>query len=294
MPVPLLPIIGAATGVLVLVGAALGSNTAIAADPTPPRPLNLTVHPDWQRRVLLRVSGSEGGFSSQNQSWDGAGLSYGILQWTQKHGNLGILLRALNRADSAAFQRIFGPESEELLAVTNASTEAERLSLPLWESPWTARFTAAGKHPAFQQAQTRLALTGDHWKGAVKAATALGSPDLITERSMALFFDTSVQQGPSDAPRIAAEVRSALTAAGAVRVDYGAVLAAYAQTAANRARRFQATKPTERGSWREVSPGEWHKVIGKNYDYYADYHKRRFGIVHDPSLSDAPLHLSNT
>jgi hypothetical protein len=126
----------------------------------------------------------------------------------------------------------------------------------------------------------------------VAAARALGSSALVTERSMALFFDTSVQQGPGEAERIAREVRAALTSGGAVRTDYLAILRLYAQRAANRARRLQPDKPSERGSWREVSPGEWHKVIGK-YDYYADYRKRRFAIVADPDLSDVPVSLNN-
>jgi hypothetical protein len=290
MPAPLVPLLaGAAVASLSLL---LFSGTAQASSPEPSRPLNNTPQPNWQLRVLARVSGHEGGYGAQNRNWDGAGLSYGILQWTQKHGNLGILMRALYRADPDTFRRIFGSETDELLAVTTAASESERLSLPLWEQPWSNRFTAAGKHTPFQKAQVRLALSGDHWKGAVAAARALGSSALVTERSMALFFDTSVQQGPGEAERIAREVRAALTSGGPVRTDYLAILRLYAQRAANRARRLQADKPSERGSWREVSPGEWHKVIGK-YDYYADYRKRRFAIVADPDLSDVPVSLNN-
>jgi hypothetical protein len=290
LPIPALALPAIAAVAIPLFLLLLGGTAQ--ASPTPQQPLNTTPQPHWKRRVLERVSGHEGGYAAQNRNWDGAGLSYGILQWTQKHGNLGILLTALFHADTAAFRRIFGSGAGALLDITTADSQTERLSLSLWEAPWTDRFAAAGRHPAFQAAQVRLALTGDHWVGAVKAATALGSSELVTERSMALFFDTSVQQGPSEAVKLAREVHAALTSNGPVRTDYLSVLGLYAQRAANRARRLQPTKPTDRGTWREVAPGEWHRVIGTKYDYYADYRKRRFGIVNDLSLSDVPVSLN--
>ncbi len=57
-------------------------------------------------------------YGAQNRNWDGAGLSYGVLQWTQISGNLGKLLAAMVRADQANFLRIFGEHASELLRVT--------------------------------------------------------------------------------------------------------------------------------------------------------------------------------
>ena len=76
--------------------------------------------PGWQKRVLAAVVRHEAGglnYGAQNRNWDGAGLSYGVLQWTQISGNLGKLLAAMVRADQAAFRRIFGEHSTELLRV---------------------------------------------------------------------------------------------------------------------------------------------------------------------------------
>ena len=52
-------------------------------------PTNLTKSRD---RVLARVSKHEGRHDSLNLNYDGAGLSFGIIQWAQKPGSLGVLL----------------------------------------------------------------------------------------------------------------------------------------------------------------------------------------------------------
>ncbi|MEK6750395.1 MAG: hypothetical protein AABY83_14545 [Pseudomonadota bacterium] len=48
------------------------------------------------------------------------GLSYGIIQFTQDGGSLGVLLTAMYHANASKFEEIFGDNFEELLSVTNA------------------------------------------------------------------------------------------------------------------------------------------------------------------------------
>ena len=96
---------GLAGALLLLLGMASASTKR---EPPQQQP---RISPGWQERVLVAVVRHEAGglnYGAQNRNWDGAGLSYGVLQWTQISGNLGKLLAAMVRADQGAFHRIFG------------------------------------------------------------------------------------------------------------------------------------------------------------------------------------------
>ena len=58
----------------------------------------------------VAIGESRGRFSAQNRNTDNAGLSFGILQWTQAGGGLGQLLQKMYAADKTAFVDIFGPK----------------------------------------------------------------------------------------------------------------------------------------------------------------------------------------
>lgn len=242
----------------------------------------------WVVRVLAAVSAHEGGYGSCNPNTDGAGLSYGILQWTQASGNLGRLLAAMAQADPAQLAQSFGPAARELLAVTQADTSAARLGpvggVLLWREPWLGRFRAAGQVPVFQQVQDRLALQGEHMQAALAVAQQLGVP---TERALALFFDTAVQQGPHGARRVAERVVAALQAQGAHAVEYGALLSAYAAQAAAPFRR-QSPPSSSRYTWKPAADGTWHAWVG-SVDLYADITRRRGALLVHPGLGDTWL-----
>lgn len=74
--------------------------------------------------------------------------------------------------------------------------------------------------------------------------------NVMTERSMAIFFDTAVQQGPNGAKSIAEAARTALLARGSNAVPYADVLRVYVDKCLDRVRR--RTPPTEDtpGTWR--------------------------------------------
>lgn len=244
----------------------------------------------WMKRVVQVVVAAESGsnYGAQNRNTDGAGLSYGLIQWTQKHGNLGLLLRRLHQTDAAAFEQIFGPDWQSLLTVTNARSTSSRLGpvggVVLWQEPWTGRFTAASKHPPFQTAQWTHLFEGDHWQGAVKVARLLG---VHTERSYALFFDRSVHQGPAAARQIAEATRDRLTRNGAVRVSADLVLRTYAQIAAARLQRVDG--PGSSGEWQwNAKTKRWHRFAGP-YDLFAITAKRTAHILTTHRLSDRPL-----
>jgi len=244
---------------------------------------------DWVARVIARTSSHEGSYASLNRNTDGAGLSFGILQWAQRPGSLGKLLAAMHQADPAAFARIFGSSWQQLLSTTQAASLASVDGQVLWKRPWTSRFKEAGDYEVFRAVQRRMAQEGTHFRGAVDAARILG---VATERSMSLFFDTAVQQGPGAARTVARQVRDYVLKGGAVSVQYLDVLTAYAQQAADRCR--SATAPTRQPSsphlrWKQVG-SEWH-LFANTIDLHQNIWKRRIAIVRDPNLSDEPVPL---
>ena len=245
---------------------------------------------EWMDTVIARVSRHEGKHDSLNLNLDGAGLSFGIIQWAQKVGNLGVLLAEMQRTDPGRFAATFGPHWQELLQVTAASSLAPVGGQVLWREPWISRFKAAGRDPVFIEVQNRLAKQGHHFIGAVEAAKALG---VATERSMALLYDTSVQQGPGFAKRHAARVRAMFTANGATTVPYIDLLTTYARLAPAHFRRTTPpTKPypVSHIEWRKTG-NEWHAWAGQ-FDLYAGIIRRRMGIVNDPALADMPVRLA--
>ncbi len=246
---------------------------------------------DWMDRVITRVSKHEGKHDSLNLNLDGAGLSFGIIQWAQIVGNLGKLLSAMQQADPATFAATFGPHWQQLLAVTNAASRSARLApvggQVLWKEPWVSRFRQAGTTPVFIRTQNRVAAQGHHWLGAVQAARILG---IATERSLALLYDTSVQQGPDFAQRHAQRIRDAYAGRPSSQLE---ILTAYASSAPAHFRRTSPpTKPypSSHIEWRKTGD-EWHAWAGV-FDLYTGIIRRRMSIVNDPHLTDNPVELT--
>ena len=246
---------------------------------------------DWIDRVITRVSKHEGKHDSLNLNLDGAGLSFGIIQWAQIVGNLGKLLTAMQQADPAAFAVTFGPHWQQLLAVTNAASRSARLApvggVVLWREPWVSRFRQAGNTSVFIKVQNQVAAQGHHWLGAVQAARILG---IATERSLALLYDTSVQQGPDFAQRHAQRIRDTYAGRPSTQIE---ILTAYASTAPAHFRRTSPpTKPYPAShiEWRKTGD-EWHAWAGV-FDLYTGIIRRRMGIVNDPHLTDNPVELT--
>ena len=277
------------TGALLLIGGAgavgvIALAAAFAGGRSRPRGHRM----DWVTRVIARVSKHEGSYDSLNRNTDGAGLSFGILQWAQKPGSLGTLLVTMQQADPAAFTRIFGPAWQQLIATTKAGSLAPVNGEVLWKRPWTSRFTEAGRYEVFRAVQRRLAQEGSHFRGAVETARILG---VATERSMALFFDTSVQQGPGAAKQVARQIKERFAKAGRTSVPYLELLTAYAQRAADRCRTLSSPSGSPSSHLRWVKVGnEWHLFAGK-FDLYVHIHRRRMGIVSDRALADDPVAL---
>lgn len=244
----------------------------------------------WSRNVIAWVSRREGKPDSLNRNLDGNGLSYGILQWTQKSGNLGVLLAAMQEADPAGFASIFGSAWRKVLEATARGSLEPVDGANLWDEPWASRFVAAGRHPPFIEVQWSLAQAGDHWRGAEDGASRLG---VRTERSMTLFFDRSVHQGPAGVARTADRLLAGYARDGRSSVPYLQLLVDFsAFSAAPFRRTIQPTSPyystrATHITWQPVGQ-EWHAVTGP-FDLYEGIVRRTNDILRDRSLGDSPL-----
>lgn len=227
-------------------------------------------------RVVRRTSKFEGRYDSCNKNTDKRGLSWGIIQWVQAKGQLGVILAECAKADPEAFVRIFGEHNLDLLIVTNRPTDAERLAPVggqlLWSPYWVARFEAAGAYEPFQRVQDNTAADGEHMGYALDIVRVLG---LRTERGLSMAYDRSVQQGlwplkwAERLPLEGDETDRIVAFANRCYVNY------------------RRPSPSEKGDWRQVG-SEWHLFSGK-VDLYADVKRRTESILLDPDLSDLPM-----
>ncbi len=270
---------------------------------------------DWIPTLLRKTSQHEGNFWSVQENKDGNGVSYGILQWTQKSGSLGGLLRAMADADPSEFARIFGPSWRKVLDVTARASMEPVDGVALWAGDWVGRFAKAGRLPIFQEVQTRVAIASDYMSGAIEIARLLG---VRSERAMTMYYNRTVHQGASGAlgpaKRLAAWYAEDPTRRPAEPKD---VLAQYAWTCASKFRR--TTPPARRNynddgniwwspvatEWSELGIGNhrvrrvavsgvWHALTGppsKPWSLYDLITKRSSDILTDPTLRDAPVDL---
>lgn len=149
------------------------------------------------------------------------GLSWGFIQFAQRYGGLGFVLRICNRRDPEAFARVFGAQhaaparddlpadlpAGHLLAVTNAAQEDARLApvvpptggaaVELWREPWLAAFASAGAITSFQEAQ-REAADRRYYAPYLELLAALG---WSSPRAHAMYVDRAIHMGAGGALR---------------------------------------------------------------------------------------------
>ena len=245
---------------------------------------------DWVKKVIGVVSKHEGQYDSVNRNTDGAGLSFGMMQWAQDSGDLGVLLRKMNQADPTLFAQLFGARNtSQLLEVTRTGSKAPVAGVVLWQEPWVSRFQAAGRQPVFQRVQDQLAQNGEHMKAARDCAKLL---NIATERSMALFLDTANQQGATGARNIARRTQADFNGHAA---QVSQVLEAFVLHCA--APFITRTQPSsywynskQTLHWQAVG-AEWHVFTGQ-VDLYRNILSRRTAILRNKTLSDAPLNIA--
>ena len=157
-----------------------------------------------------------GKFIARNRNTDGAGLSFGILQWAQRPGRLNGLLRAFERDQRNQFVEIFGAGDQAvaygLLAHTakpnGGVTRLGHTTNPgfdLVNDVWISRFVAAGRDTVWQKTQITEAIAAYRESYQVIRTCA---PAAHSERAMAFLLDLANQHGNGGLRNICAKCRS--------------------------------------------------------------------------------------
>jgi hypothetical protein len=166
-----------------------------------------------------------GRFAAINPNHDRAGLSFGIIQWAQKPGRLGELLRAFAGRDRERFVKIFADGdtsiADGLLAHTSrvgggVTRDGVTLDLrfDLVAPEWIERFRAAALDPVFQRVQVDCAV--DAFRRSLARIRSY-APAMRSERALAFMLDLANQHGDGGAESIFhAAAGSAGTGEGAI------------------------------------------------------------------------------
>ncbi len=149
-----------------------------------------------------------GAFGALNLNTDQCGVSFGILQWSQKAGQLHKLLLACQTEEPAEWVRIFGGTAIlNHTARPNGGVDAKGNSIDpdfeLTKDPWKSRLLALGASPAMQTVQLDLATIA---YGRQFPSIAASAPLIRSERGYAFLLDLANQFGPG---RIAEHYKTA-------------------------------------------------------------------------------------
>jgi len=167
--------------------------------------------PTTRERALQLTAAFEGhGFTLAQGNFDGAGITWGIIGFTLKHGELSkIILRVFDENPSLV-QQAFGRHADELIDIMKsprtvqmrfADTISLRTTKTTIKEPWRTGFKVFGEIAAVQALQLELA-DRDYGQPASKTASKFG---LTSELGHALAFDIHVQNG-SIKPSAEAEI----------------------------------------------------------------------------------------
>lgn len=156
--------------------------------------------PNLRERCLQLTARFEGhDFTLAQGNFDGAGVTWGVIGFTLKHGELGKIVFDIQRSHPELVAAAFGDHADELLSVLRSSRE-ERLrwadSITLSDKvriaePWRSAFARFGELAEVQAKQLELA-DEDYYQPALTTAQELG---LTSELGIALCFDIHVQNG---------------------------------------------------------------------------------------------------
>jgi hypothetical protein len=158
--------------------------------------------PPGTRDLSLQVTATfEGhGFGLAQGNWDGAGITWGVIGFTLKHGELQKIVRTVDERAHDRVVEAFGNRTDELLekmAATRAVQMAWADEISVGSSkvrlaePWRSGFARFGELEEVQAAQLEIA-ERDYAEPARATCDALG---LTTRLGFALAFDCQVQNG---------------------------------------------------------------------------------------------------
>jgi hypothetical protein len=157
--------------------------------------------PSLRERCLGLTSTFEGhGYTLAEGNFDGAGVTWGIIGFTLKGGELTSLVNAAYKSDPALVRNCFGdctdtllkvlaePQDQQLAWATSVSSGASKGNLA---EPYKSGFRQLGESSLGQQLQQQH-VDADYFQPALATAKAYG---LTSELGVALAFDLHVQDG---------------------------------------------------------------------------------------------------
>lgn len=173
--------------------------------------------PSVYERCLELTAAFEGhGFGMIQGNWDDAWLTWGIVGFTLRHGELSRIILEVFETNPGAVRDPFGDLTDELIRVMRASrAEQEAWANRISEgptrftvaAPWRSAFARLGDQEAAQAVQIRHA-DERYFTPARKTARRYR---LNTEQGVALCFDVQVQNG-GIGPDARAAIKAALQA----------------------------------------------------------------------------------
>ena len=210
---------------LAVTGAVDAATLRALVQPGWPRPIAccgyvacvLDISFDGMIRLVSLTSQFEGAgqFAAMNRNSDGAGLSFGLIQWAQKPRRLNELLRAFQTQQPSLFAQTFGDGdatlAQQLIAHTardnggvDKSGATTNPAFDLIRPPWDERFLRAGRTVELQRVQLDLAVAAF-----AKSLTGLQThaPQVRSERGIAFMLDVANQHGDGGALSILSAVQ---------------------------------------------------------------------------------------
>jgi len=162
-----------------------------------------TPEPPIFERCLEVVASFEGtGFTLVVGNFDGAGVTWGIIGFTLKGGELGTVLARINQLYPGLMAQAFGHDTETILRITSdATSDAKKIE---WADsvsrgptkynvaePWRTYFHNLGTYPEVQRIQIERAREV-YWRIATRDCNDLSMSD---ELDYLLMYDVAVQNG---------------------------------------------------------------------------------------------------
>ena len=157
-----------------------------------------TVPTTADRSLQLTAAFENHNYSLAKGNFDGSWLTWGIIGFTMKHGEVQNIVLEVYRKNPALLDEAFGAQAAELLRICQADpltqkAWANQISLPGGQlaQPWRTAFARFGTLPEVQSTQCAHAREG-YFKPSIRTAKIWG---LTSELGLALCFDIHVQNG---------------------------------------------------------------------------------------------------
>lgn len=161
---------------------------------------NTDIPPVLDRCLGLTATFEGHGFTLAQGNFDGAGITWGIIGFTLKHGELTKIIKSAFAEDPELVRSCFGEKTDELLAVLDKPWDqqlawADSISLGNAKAqlaePWKTAFRKFGETELAQRLQLERVAEA-YYKPALATAQRFG---LTSEVGAALCFDIHVQNG---------------------------------------------------------------------------------------------------